>query len=487
MHSTEDLTSWLLTLLIVLGLIAGCAPRGTGPTPAPPTVTPLPPMATPAPSSSSTVTPTPVVTPGTTVGVDCADVAPFAPGCLDQLLPPEVAPDVAFIGILPTGPVTIAGWSPYGTHLAYAVVNPGGWSGVEVRQAPEFGLLGRWGANFVSDLTWTPDGQAILFVFDRGDTTSIGLARLGEAEWRDLLPGEKAVLAVSLGKNFVAWLSESILAFRVHCGTGCETLYALDIATGKLSPLVNKWDDPDAPYADVFATAYLFSPGQRWLAATSWGSGLPRAMVLEWPGPAEPLDLSARLDDRYTEAQSWTDSCLAFIAYPPGESDSWPLPPRPDLYVWDTGTGAMRRVASSAFSALFAPTGDRLAVLFVGEPWANEEAQVESDGSIPHLGLLNWPERRLLAVHPLSAEGVNDVFDLFMFDLPTPIWSRQQGKALAFQPAGGGLALMTRDGDVWPVLTGKRVNWAGWGSGNLALLVDEEIWLVRVPAAATSP
>jgi len=470
-------------LLLILFATACASPAPTPP--ASPTVTSQA-SATPslAPSPSPAATATPTVASGTTPEIDCSNIAPFAPGCLDQSRPPQLAPDVAFIGILPVGRVTVAAWSPDGTRLAYAVTNPevDAFQGLEVRSRPDFRLEGRWAVQGIFDLTWTPDGQAVLFVFDRGDTSSIGLARVGEAEWRDLLPGEKAVLAVSLGKNFVDWLGETVLAFRVHCGTGCETLYALDIAAGDLRPLVNAWGSPEAPYGDVFATVYLFSPDHRWLAATTWGTGAPQAMVLEWPGPAEPLDLSAHLDTLYTEAQSWADGSLAIIAYPPGESDNWPLPPRPDLYVWEADTGAIRLVASSAFHAFFAPAGDRLSVLFVGEP-RFEEGEVESDDTIPHLGLLNWPEGRLLTVHPVSAEGVSDVFDLW--HLPTPIWSLQ-GEALAFQPAGGGLALMSRDGNVWPILTGKVVNWAGWGSGGkLALLVGDEIWLVRVPAAGT--
>ncbi len=250
----------------------------------------------------------------------------------------------------------------------------------------------------------------------------------------------------------------------------------MDLDTGDLNPLVNARGSPDAPYADLFATVYLFSPDQRWLAATNWGTGLPKAMVLEWLGPAEPLDLSARLDSRYTETQSWLGGSLAFVAYPPGEPDDWPLPLQPDLYIWDGETNVVRRVASGAFRALFSPNYDRMAVLFVGEPQANERGWIESEASIPHLGLLNWPEGQLLAVHPISTKGISNIFDLWR--LPTPIWA-PHGRALAFQPAEGGLALMSQDGNEWPIITGKVVNWVGWGGGNLALLLDEEIWLVR--------
>jgi 7,8-dihydropterin-6-yl-methyl-4-(beta-D-ribofuranosyl)aminobenzene 5'-phosphate synthase len=506
-------------ILILIGLVclstSGCAPSAIpSPTPERATATPLPtltatpiPTATPVPTATLTPTPKratvtstlsstlsvptatpsptamPTLTPRTTVPIDCADIAPFAPGCLDQLRPAALAPDAAFEGIIPAGPISVAAWSPDGTYLAYAVVNreTAAWQGLEVRSLPDFGLEGRWAVPGIFDLTWTPDSQAILFIFDRGDTSSIGLARLGEADWRDLLPGEKAVLAVSLGKNFVDWFDEESLAFRVHCGTGCEALYSLDIATGELSPLVSTWGAADAPYADVFATVYLFNPDHRWLATTSLAT-MARAMVLEWPGPAEPLDLSDLLHTSYTDAQSWANSSLAFVAYPPGGPDTWPLSPRPVLYVLDVDTGALCHVASGAFRAVFAPTGERLAVLFVGEPRVNEEGRVESDGSTLYLGLLSWPEGQLLATHLLGKTAFGS-FDLWR--LPTPVWS-PDGCALVFQPAGGGLALSDRDGHVQPILTGGSATWVSWGAGgHLALLVDEELWLVRLTSEPT--
>jgi len=482
-----------LLFLVILAACAGTRKVGIESSPIPAlttAVTPLPtstvrPSPAPVATATSVASAVPAVTPSAPIEVTCADVTPFAPGCLDQPRPPELAPDVTFTGIVPAGLVTAAAWSPDGDYLAYAVTNPEGFEGLEVRALPDFRLEGRWDTGPLIDLTWTLDGQAVLFVFDRGaargdvqDTSSIGLAYPGETGWRDLLPGEKARLAVSLGKNFVGWLSKTVLAFRVHCGTACESLYTLDVATGILSPAVNTWgrEGREAPYAQVFATFYLFSPDRRWLAATSWGRALPVAQVLEWPGPAEPVDLSANLDGRYTEAQSWGDGVLAFVAYPPGEPDDRSGPPQPDLYVWEADAGAARFVETRIFRATFAPTGDRLAALCVGGP-SGARGPIESIGAIPYLVMWDWPERRLTVGYRVSTEEVSDVWDFR--DLPTPVWS-PQGDTLAFRPAEGGLTLMSRGGEVRPVVTGRQVDWVGWGAGgDLALLVDDQMWLVR--------
>jgi hypothetical protein len=404
----------------------------------------------------------------TPTAIDCADAAPFAPGCLDQPRPPELAADVDFIGIIPAGPVSAAAWSPDGSRLAYAVRNPkaNGFQGLEVRSRPDFRLEGRWAAPGIFDLTWMPGGRAVLFFFDRGDTSSIGMARIGESGWSDLLTGEEAVLAVSQGKHFVDWLGKDTLAFQVHCGTGCETLYSLDVTGRDLCPLVNAWES-DAPYANVFATVYHFGPNQRWLAANNWGTGLSRALALGRPGPVEPVDLSQLLDTSYTDAQSWAGDSLAIIAYPPGGPDAWESPPRPNLHVWDVSTGTTRLVAEGAFRVAFAPTGDRLAAFFVGEPGA----------SSVDLGLLSWPEGELSATHPVDVEVVTELPADWM--LPAPVWS-PDGSALAFR-SGEELSTMNRDGRVWPVLTSKIATWADWGGdGDLALLVDEQLWLLQV-------
>lgn len=416
---------------------------------------------------SATPTDTPTVT-----SQHCTNVAPFAQGCLDQPPPSELAPEVKFIGILPAGPVTVAAWSPDGTRMAYSVVDPHGWSGVEVRQAPQFGLLGRWEASYVSDLTWSPDGQAVLFVFDRGDTSSIGQARIGETDWRDLLLGDRALLAVSASKSLEDWLDDHVLAFGVPCGTGCKALYALDLATGSLSPLLSSQPSVGAFYA----SEYLFSSNHRWLAAVAWSTGLPRTMVVQWPDPGQPLDLSRLLDGRYTAAQSWTGDSLALIAYPPKEPSEWPVPPQPDLYVWDAAAEVMRQVACAAAGARFSPDGDLLGVLFVGEPQENDSAWVPAEGSTPHLAILSWPEGRLLAAHPASSEGLNNVVGLWL--LPTLTWS-PNSKVLALQGTESSLAMTSEDGNAWPVLKDRMVRWAGWGGDILALLVAEELWLVR--------
>lgn len=58
---------------------------------------------------------------GTATKVNCVDVEPFAPGCLDQQAPTALQSSVDFVGIVPgVDAATAVSWSPDGQKLAYA-------------------------------------------------------------------------------------------------------------------------------------------------------------------------------------------------------------------------------------------------------------------------------------------------------------------------------------------------------------------------------
>jgi hypothetical protein len=117
-------------------------------------------------------------------------------------------------------------------------------------------------------------------------------------------------------------------------------------------------------------------------------------------------------------------------------------------------------------------------VVFFGEPRDGGKV-VETMGTLPYLGLLEWPGGRLLAAYPLGDEEFPGIWSVP--HLTAPDWS-PDGQWLAFPLYGGGLSLMNRSGDTQPVLSSPQVEWAGWGSnGCLAMLIDESVWLVRVP------
>jgi len=479
-----------ITMVLILLVLGGCVrnlsplPLVVSPTSVPlgspslvPYSTAMPtPIATQRPSTTLVFptagpvsTPTPMPTPS------CADIAPFAPGCLDRDRPAELASEIAFVGVLPSDSISEAAWSPDGRCLAYGILTSTESivSEVQVRCQPDFQLAGRWNVPFLLPfgLLWTLDGRALVFFFLRDDGSSIGLAQLNRIEWQDLFVGKSPPHAASIGRQFAGWLDDTTLAFTHAVGTGVAEFHWLDVTTGEIlsSP------DPES----LGGLDQLFSPDRRWLAADDFGGVIPRAIVWELSRPDEPICLSNVFGTEHSDAQFWLGDSLGVVVYPPGNEwkDATTLP-HPDLYFWNAGGGETQLVARGAFRAVAAPTGDRLAVVFFGEPHNGDEV-VETTGTLPYLGLLEWPGGHLLATYPLGDEEFPGIWSVP--HLTAPAWS-PDGQWLALPLYGGGLVLMDRSGNIQPVLSNRQIEWAGWGSnGSLAMLIDNSIWLVRVP------
>ncbi|MGI6207606.1 MAG: hypothetical protein ACOYEW_05260, partial [Anaerolineae bacterium] len=266
--------------------------------------------------------------------------------------------------------------------------------------------------------------------------------------------------------------------FALHCGTACESLYALDTETGELTPLVNVPDET-APYADVFATTYDFSPDGRWLAATSFGRGLGEAVVLPWPGPGDPVALGGLAGTEWTQALGWAEDALLFAAYPGDPSEWGEGRPVPWLFYWQPGAEVAPVIAEGAYSAALSPDGTRLAVAFLGEPSRPEVGPLTSQGDVPHAAMLSWPDLELLGSAPLGEAPVADTNDLFSQVLP--VWS-PDGSWVIFVGARGGALAMDAEGQSRELVSPEAsVTRAAWGDGShLALLVDGQVWVVRL-------
>ncbi len=471
---------WTVLVILVAGCIPEPSPVAISVTPTPVISSLLSPAPVPYPISAPSATPlsstsSPTV-PSRTLP-DCMDIAPFAPECPDQSLPPRLVSTITFTSAFSSGPVNLFTWSPNGSCLAYGVDNDRE-DQVHIRCQPDFRLANHWsliswpvtGLPTWSGLVWSSDSRAVLFIFNRNDASSIGLARLGESGWKDLLPGEKARMGVNRWKNFQDWLSETTLAFTHSCGTGCSELHLLDVDSGDLLPV------PQAGEYRI-ASRYLFSPDRRWVAGNIALRAFPEAFVKEWPGPGKSVYFSSLFHTENSEVEFWDKDSLGVIVYPPGRWQDWKSLPHPDLYLWKASTGQVRLVARGAYRAVVAPTGDRLAVLFFGEP-QSRAGLVEAAGSRPYLGLLDWPSGYLLAAFPVGNEGFSKIKSVP--PLPGPFWS-PDGKWLAFPLYSGGASLVDRNGNARSVLSTRQVEWMEWGgNGYLAMLVDGSVQLVRV-------
>lgn len=416
-------------------------------------------------------------------GADACIVAPLAAGCPRPEPPAGLAADVDFAGVLPEDGVEALAWSPDGRHLAYAVSSPELSSqGLVVRRLPDLALVDRWSMPGISSLSWTPDGTGVAFLFDPGSyIAGIGLARLGRADLIDLLPDGAAEMSVEDGKSFAGWLSDTELAFRLYCGAGCQSLYGLDVTTGALHRLVNT-DSEDGPHTTMPGTDYLLSPDGAFLAVTDRSAGPPRAFVLPWPGPGEPLRPGIA-EVQFGRVASWAGGELALIAYPPGDPEEWSPLPDTTLYVWDVAGGSVRPVIEGAFSAAFSPDGGLIAALVAGEPVVGDDGMVRAAAEEPYpspwVALVAWPEGGLVAAQRLS-ERQHVIDDYVASTFPAPVWSADGGRALVW-PEDGVVSILERDGRLRLV---AEVGQAGsvpaaLGDGHLALVIDRRVVIVR--------
>jgi hypothetical protein len=196
------------------------------------------------------------------------------PGTQAQI---EWTENVTVVASLNAASAGAPAWSPNGSTLAFHAGE-----GLALAQAPDFiprtvyagsvlGAMWNW-----PGILWQPDGAGIVFRTSTereidGQTLSVGTlgaitvegaqAQRGR-EVGDLLPGWKATLSgPSYAVGLVGWLDRETLTFHAHCGTECESLYALDLPSGDLMAL------------HVFGPRFYVQPGNPWIVAQHGPSG----------------------------------------------------------------------------------------------------------------------------------------------------------------------------------------------------------------------
>jgi len=475
----------LPVLLLLVSAMACCGGiPASAPPPAGTTITTRPHVTEMALTGKPEATPlVPTVTPQPTL--DGTVLAPSPIGDLGNTRPSELAPDVTLIDILQTDPVFEIAWNPEGTSLAYAidVDRPAEQfhCEIEIRSSPDWQLQQRWIAPHAAhDLTWAPDGRKIAFALTAGPPPAyVAVAQVGQDGWQEFDVGD-----AGWQMEIAEWLDDENLLLLSGCGIWCRTVHVLNIISGTVSPLQHQW-------GKLAGITFFSNPGRQWFAATDYGHTYPRTVVVSWSDLTQATPLATGLDTQFTSAQSWTDSTLAFLTYPPGEPEEWALPPRLDLRTWNLVTGERRIIAHGAFHATFAPSGDRLAVSFSGIPQDDGSVVRSAEGNNFHLGLLSWPGGRLLSVYPLTSETIGSSH----YHIPIPRWS-PQGEAIVFQSTEPGLVLMDHNGRVRSILSDRALGWARttpdaglpayWGTGgHLAIILDGQIWLLQIPLSST--
>jgi hypothetical protein len=387
--------------------------------------------------------------------------------------PIEWTENVTVVASLNAASAGAPAWSPNGSTLAFHAGE-----GLALAQAPDFiprtvyagsvlGAMWNW-----PGMLWQPDGTGIVFRTSTereidGQTLSVGTlgaitvegvqAQRGR-EARDLLPGWKATLSgPSYAVGLVGWLDRETLTFHAHCGTECESLYALDLPSGDLMAL------------HVFGPRFYVQPGNPWIVAQHGPSGRvdftlvhrDSATVVHQgmthPDPPASAAVTRTLPLPGRAGSAFVDWAPASPAPGGGQrllAAAWergwiPLEESTsNLYLWDVHADTVSLFAPDVLDAAWSPCGRYVALLVPGEPvvqdghYAGTHPAAE-DARVYSVVVLDVEAEQV----QFSAQGPDAMLDVWEFfhGRLRPRWSpdgsdRGGGSLLLFFDAGGDLA-----------------------------------------------
>ncbi len=329
-------------------------------------------------------------------------------------------------------------WSPDAESLAYVGPETSYTHTLMLAAAPRFDAPQLLASGVMGDLFWSPDGSRIAFVAFRSDDleTVMTIAADG-SDLRDWFSGELAQTDAGSGSKAIGgWLDSHRLWGMTNCGTGCRSLWQLDLRNGALTQLFPYQESADAPF--VVGTDYVWSPDQTHAAFIS---GIYQIGVQDIAGRSvqwvsEPGQVCAPFVD-------WAADSSSFIYLSQDyDENGVPLAP-PSLWRWDVDVAQRFELLPGVATAAWSPDGDGIAFVALGQPHVGPDGDWQGvtaslDGPNPlGIGLYRQRENKVMAFAPIGETDLGYRWpDQLYQRLLRPVWA-PDGVQFAYRDGAG--------------------------------------------------
>jgi dipeptidyl aminopeptidase/acylaminoacyl peptidase len=367
-------------------------------------------------------------------------------------------------------------WSPDGKSLAY------GWQDeIWIVQEPMYErshVVSIYNGGRIDDISWSPGGQYLAFhghqLWNGFWGEFIWVVKADGAGLKNLTADPPFYPLRALAIN--EWLDDHSLTINLWQGTGVQSLWQVDVTSGKATPLID-YEDSKIPIR-AHGGSYNWSPTHEYIAINHLGYG---HLVLVNVSQASEIWFSTMEEPPREVFRGWSQDGQRFL-YCQREKEGEGY----SLWLWDVTQGKGEKLLPRVCQAALSPDGSRVAFLRQEERPGWVPARVR-----PEVSPEDWPPA-------LTAGVLNlETGETFLYG-PAGYKANEgprywQGGQPVWSPDGEIVVYWGEEGDIWAASADGRwrqrltqgmeiiqVLWSPDG-GKLALRSFDHAWIIRRP------
>ena len=374
-------------------------------------------------------------------------------------------------------------WSPDGTVLAY------GWGGgIWVARPPTYEpslLVSLPEAGQTGEVSWSPGGQYLAFYGTQPLEESWGgfiwVVKADGTGLKNLTAGKP--FDPYRHKTINQWLDDHTLTIDLWHGTGAQSLWQVDTASGKATQLIG-YGESTIPIR-AHGGAYHWSPTHEHITIDGFGH-----LVLVNVARASEIWFSTMEDPPSEFFLDWSQDGQWFL-YSQWDTDEEGY----NLWLWDVAREEGEKLLPQVSQATFSPDGARVAFLqqedHAWQPPGEISAEVSSERELPALtlGLLDLATGKIVLYGPAGYKAQEVPREPRYWQPGRPAWS-PDGELIIYWGEEGDVWAASADGAWQRRLTREleivQVLWSPDG-GKLALRSFDRAWIVERPTVQQAP